>query len=185
MDQGAEKGPAEDGESTPKSTAPETEPPTIVSLEADCSTPRRNNTELKRTTSEAQVSIVDLVKSPKRRKQSVGNTPFSRTSTALLIPSFKNPHRGKHSGHADRKTASQLPHPVSEAHRRRHPSPLPAKAIGEARERVRAQRQLVGCARLARALQSVRGRHCFAAQAHAQLIELKVDDGVARFKGFH
>ena len=83
MDQGAAKGPTDDGESTPNSTAPEPEPPTIVSLEADCATPKRSATELKRTTSEAQVSIVDLAKSPKRRKQAVGSTPFSPSKTPI------------------------------------------------------------------------------------------------------
>lgn len=49
-----------------------------VSTETECSTPKRNVTSLKRTPSESSVTIVDLVKSPKRRKQSVGSTPFSR-----------------------------------------------------------------------------------------------------------
>ena len=51
-----------------------------VSVETECNTPKREGSSLKRTRGESSVTIVDLVKSPKRRKQSIGSTPFSRNS---------------------------------------------------------------------------------------------------------
>ena len=51
---------------------------TNVSQKAECGTPKKESSSLKRSASESSVTIVDLVKSPKRHKQSIGNTPFSR-----------------------------------------------------------------------------------------------------------
>ena len=46
--------------------------------EDNCSTPIYKKTQIKRERDQDSVQIVDLSKSPKKRKQAIGQTPYSR-----------------------------------------------------------------------------------------------------------
>lgn len=100
-------------------------------------TPIQRKEPMKRSASTTTSQIADITLSPKRKKQSVGMTPYSRNRHVCdVIHSAKDTDKGKRLGYSNWKALCQFSASISEATHRRNSASFASAAHCETRQRV-------------------------------------------------